>query len=89
MKIIPLVSVNEKALARRVKDHVIGKQHDFFAVVHPGFEETSAQELRGQGISDIKSQTTGGIEFSAKLSDAFRVNLGAASISRLLLRLFH
>jgi len=89
MKIIPLVSVNEKALARRVKDHVIGKQHDFFAVVHPGFEETSVQELRGLGISDFKSQTIGGIEFSAKLSDAFRVNLGAATISRLLLRLLH
>jgi len=68
MTITLQVSVNEKALARRVKDHVIGKPHDFFAVVHPGFEETSAQELRGLGIRDIKSQTIGGIEFSAKLA---------------------
>ena len=28
-------TVNEKALARRVKDHVLGSSHDFFAVVQP------------------------------------------------------
>jgi len=81
--------VNEKALARRVKDHVQGKSHDFFAVVQPGFEETASGELRGLGIAEIKSCPTGGIEFHAKLDDACRVNLGAGTVSRLLLRLLN
>jgi putative N6-adenine-specific DNA methylase len=88
MTVMPAVAVNEKALQRRVKDHVIGSRHEFFAVVQPGFEETASRELRDLGISEFKSQTNGGIEFSAKLSDAYRVNLGAGTLSRLLLRLF-
>ncbi|MFH2108206.1 MAG: hypothetical protein ABII93_06005 [Chrysiogenia bacterium] len=79
--------INEKALARRVKDHVQGKCHEFFAVVHPGFEETAKRELRGLGIAEIKSGAGGGIEFHGKLDDAFRVNLGAGTISRVLMRL--
>ena len=82
-------AVNEKALVRRVKDHVIGNRHDFFAVVQPGFEETTVEELRRLGIADFTSRATGGIEFTAKLNDAYRVNLGAGTVSRLLLRLFH
>jgi putative N6-adenine-specific DNA methylase len=81
--------VNEKALARRVKDHVIGSRHEFFAVVQPGFEETAGAELRALGISEFKSQTIGGMTFFAKLSDAYRLNLGAGTVSRLLLRLLH
>jgi len=89
MTFIPAAVVNEKALARRIKDHVIGSRHEFFAIVHPGFEETSGQELRGLGITEFNSPLSGGITFSAKLNDAYMVNLGAATISRLLLRLFN
>ncbi|MBU4404071.1 MAG: hypothetical protein L6428_12495 [Candidatus Aminicenantes bacterium] len=81
--------INEKALARRVKDHVQGKGHDFFAVVQPGFEETAKRELRELGITELKSGANGGIEFHGKLDDAFRVNLGAGTVSRLLLRLLN
>jgi putative N6-adenine-specific DNA methylase len=87
MTSIPAVVVNEKALQRRVKDHVIGSRHEFFAVVQPGFEEAACRELRTLGISDLQPPITGGITFSAKLADAFRVNLGSGTISRLLLRL--
>ena len=86
---VPGGQVNEKALARRVKDHVQGKNHDFFAVVQPGFEETAGRELRGLGIGEIKSGAIGGVEFHGRLDDAFRVNLGAGTVSRLLLRLHH
>jgi putative N6-adenine-specific DNA methylase len=89
MTAIPDAIVNEKALARRIKDHIIGSRHEFFAVVQPGFEEAAGRELRSLGISDFKSTTIGGCEFSAKLSDAYRLNLGAGTLSRLLLRLFH
>ena len=83
----PAEQVNEKALARRVKDHVQGKGHDFFAVVQPGFEETAGRELGGLGIGEIKSGVAGGVEFHARLDDAWRVNMGAGTISRVLMRL--
>jgi putative N6-adenine-specific DNA methylase len=89
MTLRPADGVNEKALARRVKDHVIGRQHEFFAVVQPGFEAAAEQELRNLGIVEIKGKGTGGIAFSAKMGDAYRANLGAGTLSRLLLRLFH
>lgn len=89
MTLSSVVVVNEKALARRIKDHVIGSRHEFFAVVQPGFEETAGQELRALGISDLQSPVSGGISFMAKLSDAYRLNLGAGTLNRLLLRLFH
>ncbi|HEX7502864.1 MAG TPA: hypothetical protein VF451_05550 [Acidobacteriota bacterium] len=79
--------VNEKALARRVKDHVVGRRHEFFAIVHPGFEATACRELAGLGIAAPRIQGSGGVEFSGKLDDAWRVNLGAGTASRVLLRL--
>ena len=89
MTSIPPAGVNEKALARRIKDHVIGSRREFFAVVQPGFEETAVGELHDLGVTACRSTTAGGLEFSAKLTDAYRVNLGSGTISRLLLRLFH
>ncbi len=79
--------VNEKALARRVKDHVVGRRHEFFAIVHPGFEATACRELALLGIAAPRIQGSGGIEFSGKLDDAWRVNLGAGTVSRVLMRL--
>jgi len=84
---LPAEASGERAIARRVKDHVVGSRHDFFAVVHPGFEETARQELRELGIESPELQGTGGIGFTARLDDAWRVNLGAGTVSRLLMRL--
>jgi putative N6-adenine-specific DNA methylase len=83
----PSATVNEKALARRVKDHVVGRRHEFFAVVHPGFEAAARQELVELGIADPKIQGSGGCEFSGRLDDLWRVNLGAGTVSRVLMRL--
>ena len=63
MTLIPAAVVNEKALARRIKDHVIGSRHEFFAVVQPGFEEAAGRELRALGINDFNSPASGGITF--------------------------
>ncbi|TFG75966.1 MAG: hypothetical protein E4H23_10155 [Chrysiogenales bacterium] len=79
--------VNEKALARRIKDHVVGQGHEFFAIVHPGFEAIVLRELLELGITVPEVRENGGIEFPAKLDDAWRVNLGAGTISRVLMRL--
>ncbi len=79
--------VNEKALTRRIKDHVLGSSHDFFAVVHPGFEAVSQQELRELGIDSPRIAGSGGVAFTGKLEDAWRANLGAGTVSRVLMRL--
>ncbi len=84
---IPAGAVNEKALARRVKDHVVGRSHEFYAVVHPGFEATALSELAGLGVSSPRVQGSGGVDFSGKLEDAWRVNLGAGTVGRVLMRL--
>jgi putative N6-adenine-specific DNA methylase len=79
-------AANEKALARRIKDHVIGSSHEFFAVVHPGFEETARRELAGLGIAaDVAGP--GGVAFAGRLEDAWRANLGSGTVSRVLMRL--
>lgn len=83
----PAAPANEKALARRVKDHVVGRRHEFFAVVHPGFEETARRELQGLGIAGAEVSGSGGVAFSGRLEDAWRANLGAGTVSRLLMRL--
>jgi len=74
------------ALARRVKQHIKGRSHRFFAVCHPGFEETSRLELESLGIKEILEVTTGGILFKGKIEDCYRVNLMARTVTRLLLR---
>ncbi len=79
-------AANEKALARRVKDHVIGRRHEFYAVVHPGFEETARLELAGLGIA-ADAAGTGGVAFAGRLEDAWRANLGGGTVSRILMRL--
>jgi putative N6-adenine-specific DNA methylase len=80
-------ALNEKALARRVKDHVLGRAHDFYAVVHPGFEAVALRELGELGISSPTIEGSGGIAFSGKLDELWRANLGAGTISRVLMRL--
>lgn len=77
---------NEKALARRVKDHVLGRSHEFFAVVAPGFEETARRELLELGIA-AAAAGRGGLAFSGRLEQAWRANLGAGTLSRVLMRL--
>jgi len=77
---------NEQALARRVKDHVVGRSHEFFAVVTPGFEETARRELQDLGIA-AKAEGRGGVAFAGRLEDAWRANLGAGTLPRVLMRL--
>jgi putative N6-adenine-specific DNA methylase len=87
MNDIPVGAVNEKAISRRIKDHVLGKRHEFFAIVQPGFEDTARQELLAMGIATPEVQGPGGVGFTARLDDAMRVNLGASTVSRVLMRL--
>lgn len=72
---------------RRVRRHVIGKEHDFFGVVPPGFEETARDELRELGVAASAEAVEGGVEFAARLEGCYRVNLASRTVTRLLMRL--
>ena len=77
----------EKALARRVKQHVIGGIRKFFAIVLPGFEATAKGELEEIGIQAVSAPVPGGVPFAGRLSDMYRANLAGRTISRVLMRL--
>ncbi len=78
---------HDKAIARRIKQHVIAAKHRFFAVVQPGFESIAAEELREIGIDGITETAEGGMEFESRLEGCCRVNLCAHAITRVLMRL--
>ena len=79
--------INEKALTRRVKQHVKAKEHEFFAIVQPGFEQIALQELLGAQIGHDHKVIEGGISFMAGLTDCYKCCLMMRSLSRLLMRL--
>ena len=64
--------------------------HSCFAVVAPGIEAVTANELRGLGVEPDGTEP-GGVSFRAAPADLFRLNLQLRTASRLLLRLdsFH
>lgn len=75
-----------QSLEKRIKRHVIGKSHDFFAVTAPGFEalclaELAALELKGLAVP-------GGVQFAGRLSYCYLANLSLRTASRVLMRVF-
>ena len=62
-------------------------EHVFFAVVQPGFENAAAAELGMIGISGVRTACTGGLEFSGRMEDCYRVNACSRTVTRLLMRL--
>ena len=73
------------AFEKRVKRHVVGRQHDFFAATTPGAEALTAGELAALGLPG--RAVAGGAEFSGRLHDAYRANLSLRTASRVLMRI--
>lgn len=71
-------------LEKRIKRHVIGKLHDFFAVTAPGFEELCLAELASLGLNG--RAVAGGVEFAGRLPDGGLANLHLRTASRVLMR---
>ena len=78
----------DKAFHRRVKRHMIGQEHLFFAATAPGLERLCMSELR-EIMPDSESITClpGGVEFKGRLADCYRANLHSRTASRVLLRI--
>ena len=71
-------------LEKRLKRHVIGKDHDFFAVTPPNCETLVGAELAALGLKC--RALPGGVAFSGRLHEAYRANLYLRSASRVLMR---
>ncbi len=67
--------ITDSGLRRRVRQHVIGREHLFFASVQPGFEKTISNELKGLGLNVSDDFIEGGVEFTGHLDDCFMASL--------------
>lgn len=75
-------------LDRRIKRHVIGGRHSFFAVTLPGHEDVCRRELEDLGGSlAFDASIKGGVAFGGRLEDLYRANLHLRTAGRVLLRL--
>ncbi len=73
---------------KRIKRHVIGREHTFFAATPPGFEPLCLQELLNfQPAVGNARVTPGGVEFKGRLDDCYRANLNLRLPNRILMRI--
>jgi len=79
--------IENSALKRRVKNHVIGREHDFFAVIQPGFEKRAAAELSEMGLSVKDNFIEGGVEFTGKLDSCYKASLLSHTSGRIIMRM--
>lgn len=79
--------IEDNALRRRVKNHVIGREHDFFAVVQPGFEKRSGAELSGMGLSLNEEFIEGGVEFRGRLESCYTALILSRTAVRIMMRI--
>ncbi len=76
-------------LQKRIRRHVVGKLHDFFAATAPGIEPLCLEELAALGIAG--REVPGGVEFNGRLHECYRANLHLRTAGRILMRVhsFH
>ena len=72
------------AIEKRIKRHVVGQAHDFFAVTAPGFEDLCRAELAALGLKG--RAVAGGVEFTGRLHEGYLANLSLRTANRVLMR---
>ena len=84
-----IVKMLETGLKKRVKRHVVGPIHSFFAVCAPGLESLCLKELSAMGGSTVSraAVTPGGVSFKGRLTDMYRANLELRTPTRILMRI--
>ena len=84
-----MTATSSKALERRIRQHVIGKEQRFWATTAPGLEPFLAHEL--SQLPDLTvhpERITGGVEFSGRITACYHANLMSALAHRVVMRLF-
>ncbi len=79
--------LNQKALDRRIKRHIIAGQHKLFMALQPGLEEAGEIELAALGLTPVREKEKGSLSAEASLEMLWKTALLSRSISRLYLRL--
>ena len=75
-------------LDKRIKRHVIGPRHDFFAVALPGYEALVLREIEGLSPTVASgAPAKGGAVFSGRLTDLYLANLHLRLAGRILMRI--
>lgn len=82
----------ESNLEKRIKRQVIGKPHRFMAISPLGFEQTLADELKYIGVecaedSGIKVAGDGKVEFTAKITEAWKAVAYSRIANRVLMEI--
>ncbi|MDO4948114.1 MAG: THUMP domain-containing protein, partial [Fibrobacter sp.] len=90
----------ESNLEKRLKRQVIGKPHRFIAVVPLGFEETLVEELKYIGVECVQDCTANGncaagikvagdgkVEFTAKITEAWKAVAYSRIANRVLMEI--
>ncbi|MDD2389079.1 MAG: hypothetical protein PHP23_05015 [Desulfobacterales bacterium] len=73
---------------KRIKRHVTGRAHSFFAVTSPGLEDVCFRELMALPLSGKEAAVVkGGVEFDGRLFDCWLANLYLRTATRVLMRL--
>jgi putative N6-adenine-specific DNA methylase len=75
-------------ISKRVKRHVVGPVHTFFAATAPHLETLCFNELKSLSIPpDSIHMTTGGVDFKGRLQDCYAANLLLRTPNRILMRI--
>lgn len=75
-------------LEKRIKRHIIGHRHDFFAITLPGYERLCADALKSLSETlHVGGLVNGGVLFSGRLTDLYLANLHVRTAQRILMRL--
>ncbi len=73
---------------KRIKRHVIGREHTFFATTPPGLETLCAQEIAALSVHIKDAEIVpGGVEFKCRLAGCYAANLHLRIPNRVLMRL--
>ena len=71
---------------KRIKRHLLSREHTFLAVVQPALRAVTGKELTALSFR-ILGETDGGVEFAGRLEEAWRANLLLRTVSRIYCRL--
>lgn len=77
--------LSPRALQRRLKKYLLKRDHAFFSICTPGFEDLMLRELRGLGARDPHTEP-GGVECTGPFELAYRINFHTRMATRLLVR---
>ena len=79
--------ISNNSIRRRLKKKVLNRQHEFFAICAPGFEDVLHAEIAALPDSTEVQASKGGVKFQGPIDLVYSANVFLNSANRVLLRL--